>query len=711
MPMPGAPPGPIIAVGFASRLPRRVHLVACLTPVSARAPLPRHRRLLACAWAACAALALPTLAQTQPSGSPTPTLAAGVASAAGRTEAPAIEPRLREIERLAKRDPQRAQREIAALGDAPLSPHGRVRLAVARAQMAVFQFDMDAALAAAEGSLAQARALGDPRLTGTLLISRARALLETNRGAEATASAQEALGDAERSGHAELRIDVRVLLAEHAGRRGDFERAFALLEEAGQLARDSNDVALLALVAFTDGTLSAMIDDVPAAQRGYAEAEEAFRIDADLLGEADSARNLAQQLLTTGRHAEAVEPLNRALGRYATLNDAFGQAVAKELLAYALAGTGQVERAFALHGEALQALRQGSQGDSLTHMLVGRLRMVVDHRRGVGAQALIEEIERRVDKSDDLKMRKRARHATADAYALLGRYREAHAALSVYLKLKAYRDDQRLAYQLSAQRGRLESQRLAAELDRAQRIAQEQRDALARAERAVRWQTALILLAVLAIAAALYALLRIAQRNRRNSALAHTDYLTGVPNRRRICDLGQRLLAGCRKRGEPFSLLLLDLDRFKSINDEFGHEAGDRALQAVTAELQHHLRSGDELGRYGGEEFAVVLPATPTERAMAIADRLRLAVASLSPTTLGFRRTLTVSVGVATAENERDFAALVAHADRAMYLAKHEGRNRVLLAPSADVVGPTVAAGSGCKPSSDLPGTGLAQAE
>jgi diguanylate cyclase (GGDEF)-like protein len=680
--------------------------------VPARTPLPRHRWLLTCAWAACVALALPALARAQPSGKPPTALAANLAPAAARGEAPSVEPRLREIERLSKRDPQRAQREIAALGDVPLSTHGRVRLAAARAQMAVFQFDMDAALAAVEGNLPQALALDDPRLIGLLLISQARALLETNRGAEAATRALQALDQAERSGDSGLRIDVRVLLAEHAGRRSDFERAFTLLEEAGQLARASNDVALLALVAYTDAGLSTMIGDLPAAQRGFAEAEEAFRVDGDVLGEADAARNLAQQLLTTGRHAEAVEPLNRALARFAALEDTFGLAVAKGQLAYALAETGEIERAFALHGEALAALRPGSHGDSLTHLLIGRLQMIVDHQRGAGALPLIEEIDRRVGKSDDLQMRMRSRRVAADAYAVLGRYREAHTALSEYLKFKAHHDDQRLAFQLSAQRGRLESQRMAAELDRAQRIAQEQRDALARAERAVRWQTALILLAVLAIAAALYALLRITQRSRRNSALAHTDYLTGVPNRRRICELGQRLLARCRKRGEPFSLLLLDLDRFKSINDEFGHEAGDRALQAVTAELQHHLRGGDELGRYGGEEFAVVLPATPTERALAIADRLRQAVASLSATTLGFRRSLTVSVGVATAENERDFAALVARADRAMYLAKHEGRDRVLMAPSADDLRPApVAAGSGRTPPSNRPAAELAQAE
>lgn len=633
-----------------------------------------------------------------------------VSVAIAPTEAPGIEPRLREIERLSKRDPQRALREVAALGAASLSLHGRLRLAAARAQIAVFQFDMEAALKEVEASLGEARAVNDPRLIGALLNSRARALLETNRNAEAVTTAQLALVQAERSGHPELRIDVRVLLAEHAGRRGDFERAFALLEEAGQLARASNDTALLALVAFTDGALSTMIDDLPAAQRAFADAEEAFRLDGDVLAEADAGRNVAQQLIRTGRPGEAVEPLNRALARLSALNDAYGQAVARELLAYALADTGQVERAFALHDQAMQALRQGNHGDSMTNLLIGRLRMVVAHRRAQGAAPLIDEIERRLETSEDLRLRMRAYRVVADAHAALGRYREAHTALAAYLALKARHDDQRLAYQLSAQRGRLESQRMAAELERAQRVAQDQREALARAERAVRWQTILIGLAVMAIAAALYALVRIAGRNRRNSALAHTDYLTGVPNRRRISELGQRLLARCRKRSEPFSLLLLDLDRFKAINDEFGHEAGDRALQAVTSELQQHLRGGDELGRYGGEEFAVVLPATSTERALAIADRLRQAVAALSPAHLGFERRLTVSVGVATADTERDFALLVARADRAMYLAKHEGRDRVLLAPAVDANHPgraTAGSALSTRPSA----TGLAQAE
>jgi len=642
---------------------------------------------LICAGTLCVATTMswPAQAQERLENPRLQLLAATTQPAAPQREAPDVEARLHKIERLSKRDPQHAQREISALGDKQLTPRGQLRLAAARARTAVFQFDMAAALEQVDGSLARARALGDPLIMGSLLGSRARAQLETNQSTEAAASALEALDLADRSGDTELRIDVRVILVDLAGRRGDFERAFALLEEADKLARDSHDVSQLAVVAFTDGVLSSMIDDPAAVQRSYATAEEAFRIDGDALGEADAARKLAQQMILTGRHADAIEPLNRALARFAALDDAYGAAVSKELLAYALAEVGQIERAFALHAEALQALDKDRHGDSLIRMLIGRLQLIVAHRRAVGAAPLIDDISQLLSRSEDLRMKMQFHREASEAYAALGRFREAHASLQAHLKLKARHDEQRLAWQLSAQRGRLESQRMLAELEHAQRVAQEQREALSRAERAVRWQTSLILLAALAIAVALYALVRMAQRSRRNSALAQTDYLTGVQNRRRISELGQRLLTRCRRNGEPFSLLILDLDHFKSINDEFGHEAGDRALRSVASELKQHLRRGDELGRYGGEEFAVVLPATATKRAIAIADRLRLAVAALTASDLGLDRTLTVSVGVATATDEHDFTALVARADRAMYLAKHEGRDRVLLAPSAVV--------------------------
>jgi diguanylate cyclase (GGDEF)-like protein len=127
----------------------------------------------------------------------------------------------------------------------------------------------------------------------------------------------------------------------------------------------------------------------------------------------------------------------------------------------------------------------------------------------------------------------------------------------------------------------------------------------------------------------------------------------------------------------------------------------------VADELKRHLRSGDELGRYGGEEFAVVLPATSTERATAIAERLRTAIATLTFDALGLDQPLTVSVGVATAQDEREFGELVARADAALYSAKQAGRDRVAVAAEAPPAAPAAGAG-GRAAAAPLPATGRA---
>jgi diguanylate cyclase (GGDEF)-like protein len=599
--------------------------------------------------------------------------------AAARDTEP-LESQLRDIERLSKRDPARAQALIAQLDRAALTPRGRLRLAAAQAQTAVFQVRMADALELVDGALAEARRLDEARILAMLLGSRALALNEAHRSVEALAAAEEALVHAERDGDAEVRVDVRIFLVDQAGRRSDFERAFAALEEADQIARASGDAGLLATVAYTGGTLARLVDDLPGALQSYAAAEAGFRTDGDPLGEADAARNRAGLLIRAGRTTEAVEPLQRALDRYRELDDGFGTATAKAHLALALSAQGDSARAFALNAEAIDGLRRSATGDSLASAMVDRLQLKVAHGQLQHAPALVEDIRALLLRSDDLLLRMRFHDAAAQAFAALGRFREAHAALAEQLRLRTRYDDQRLSRQLAAQRGRMESQRMAADLERARRETAAQREALARAERAARWQTSLILLAALAIVLALYALVRTARRSRRNSALAHTDYLTGIHNRRGISEIGQALLDRCRQRAEPFSTLLLDLDHFKSINDAFGHEAGDAALKAVAGELKRHLRHGDELGRYGGEEFVAVLPATSAPRALAIAERLRTAVAALTPQALGFDRPLSVSVGVVTARGERAFAALIGRADDALYQAKEAGRDRVVVA-------------------------------
>ncbi len=162
--------------------------------------------------------------------------------------------------------------------------------------------------------------------------------------------------------------------------------------------------------------------------------------------------------------------------------------------------------------------------------------------------------------------------------------------------------------------------------------------------------------------------------------LVALDPLTGAFNRRTLERQADALLQQAQRRGQAYSLLLLDADHFKQVNDAFGHDAGDEVLRAVVAVLRQGLRPADLVGRLGGEEFVVVLPDAGTPAALQRAEQLRAAVAALRFEVAGRRVPLTVSIGLATAGAE-SFADLLRRADHAMYAAKHAGRNRVELAP------------------------------
>ncbi len=163
--------------------------------------------------------------------------------------------------------------------------------------------------------------------------------------------------------------------------------------------------------------------------------------------------------------------------------------------------------------------------------------------------------------------------------------------------------------------------------------------------------------------------------------LAGEDALTALPNRRRFMKAGEAMLEEARRYGRPGSLLLLDLDHFKSVNDRFGHGAGDAALQAVASLLKEHQRVVDLPARIGGEEFAMVLPETDLSGAVALAERLRGACEKLRvpvPGGVWAPLTLTMSVGAATWEaQDRSLDDILRRADAALYRAKHAGRNRV----------------------------------
>jgi diguanylate cyclase (GGDEF)-like protein len=160
--------------------------------------------------------------------------------------------------------------------------------------------------------------------------------------------------------------------------------------------------------------------------------------------------------------------------------------------------------------------------------------------------------------------------------------------------------------------------------------------------------------------------------------LATTDPLTGSLNRAQLLNLGQRELDRVKRLDQDLAVVMLDIDHFKTINDRQGHAAGDSALKCLVSRLRGGVRQIDLLGRLGGEEFAVVLPAIQPRSALLMAERLRAMVASIPAVHNGVEIPLTISVGVAMARpSDRDLDQVIARADDALYNAKRSGRNCV----------------------------------
>ncbi|HUQ51648.1 MAG TPA: GGDEF domain-containing protein [Gammaproteobacteria bacterium] len=170
--------------------------------------------------------------------------------------------------------------------------------------------------------------------------------------------------------------------------------------------------------------------------------------------------------------------------------------------------------------------------------------------------------------------------------------------------------------------------------------------------------------------------LRQAERN------AHTDALTGLGNRHWMQTMFEREVMRTLHSKKALCLMMVDVDNFKVFNDEYGHIAGDRVLVAVAEALREFLRPTDLVARFGGDEFAVLLPELKVKQARQTAERIRQQVAALSPTSLS--SAITVSIGIADRTDDDDVATLVQRADGALYDAKEAGRNRVAVASALD---------------------------
>lgn len=170
----------------------------------------------------------------------------------------------------------------------------------------------------------------------------------------------------------------------------------------------------------------------------------------------------------------------------------------------------------------------------------------------------------------------------------------------------------------------------------------------------------------------------------REKELARADSLTGVSNHGHLFRVARHLFEVAKRYRQPLSLIMFDLDNFKQINDIFGHAVGDLALQTLTQVVQSELRASDVIGRYGGDEFTILLPLTIAQDALALAARIHTSIANVGLKTEKGCLPLTISIGIAqtnpSENNEEDAPDTVENlflrADKALYHAKQAGKKR-----------------------------------
>lgn len=167
--------------------------------------------------------------------------------------------------------------------------------------------------------------------------------------------------------------------------------------------------------------------------------------------------------------------------------------------------------------------------------------------------------------------------------------------------------------------------------------------------------------------------------------MAHTDGLTGINNRTRFFSVAEHEFNGSMRYGQALSIIMIDIDHFKKLNDTFGHAAGDQVLKQTATEISRNLRKADIPARYGGEEFIVMLPRSPIAQACHVAERIRESVKTLAIEYNCQILELTISLGVSEMNSQdKDISQVIERADRCLYEAKKKGRNMVICEAHVD---------------------------
>jgi diguanylate cyclase (GGDEF)-like protein len=496
---------------------------------------------------------------------------------------------------------------------------------------------------------------------------------------------------------------------------GENDRARDLYSQAAAIATQAHDDPMLAQVLFSSGYLrglrgdyaeglselrraQALFDQQQMPQYAlsaldsiaiiynrmgdYTEAAHLYERALDAQHKAGLKREEAVTLHNLGRAHENLQQWDAAHSDFASslelsrqLDYVRGEGYALRGLASVANAQGNPNAAIALLDRAAAAQRQTPDARLLAQIQLARGLALHQLKRLKDSAAALEQALTVFRHADSLGELAQTYDALAAVNADLGDWRDAFEyrtlAQSTATRLLRNQLDQRFAtlkVEFDTAAREQENQLLTRENEANQK-------ALSQQLRASKLRKAVIVLAALLLAVLVWLAMHQRRTTRRLRALAMTDELTGVPNRRALLALLAQLL---RRSSTATSLLIMDVDHFKSINDRHGHLIGDETLRSITANLRDAVAEPAVFGRLGGEEFAVVLPATDLQQAMSIAERLRERVLRIDLSRWLGERRITVSIGVATSAPNRDsISVMLRRADAALYAAKDAGRNCV----------------------------------
>lgn len=385
------------------------------------------------------------------------------------------------------------------------------------------------------------------------------------------------------------------------------------------------------------------------------------------------AQGVAQVHFSQGHWSSAIVAFRDVIALSRRIGDRTGEAYAEHGMASSLLHANRAGEGLAHIERALEMLAAMDDHMQVLRSTIVQARLLTAVGRTSEAASELQRIQAKVFAQNQDLLNSDWWEASALAHGGLGRWRDAYEALKTWKEI-----DRRVQEQRKSEQGA----RLRTMFNRAQDI--EALDALKKLNeqgRSLRQaQAAALVLFLLLLAIAVTYAVKKVREARRLRMLALTDELTGLPNRRAVIAYAEDLMNQVRSRDGRLSVLMIDVDRFKQVNDTHGHAVGDEVLRHLAQMLPTGLRSRDRLGRLGGEEFVVILPDATVDQAVQVAERMREAIQNTAARTSAGELRLTISIGVSQTLGPRDsIISLLDRADRALYKAKECGRNAVMV--------------------------------